>query len=82
MPDKKRYYTDEPAPPNLIEWVQLAKNHFGRFAFDIGGVILFAFALMTLLALFNLTGGLLLTPWSLILWRLSLIHISEPTRPY
>ncbi len=33
------------------------------------GVLLLAFSLMTLLALIDLTGGLLLTPWANILWK-------------
>lgn len=53
----------------MADWLQRVQSHFGRFAFDTGGVILFAFALMTLLALLGLTGGSLLTPWSLTLWR-------------
>lgn len=68
MPEKRRYRSEEPRP-DLADWLQRAQNHFGRFAFDTGGVILFAFALMTLLALLGLTGGSLLTPWSLTLWR-------------
>lgn len=45
-------------------------RHFGRFVRDALGVILIAFALMTLLALRGFTSGLLLTPWvdKLILW--------------
>jgi S-DNA-T family DNA segregation ATPase FtsK/SpoIIIE len=69
MPEKRPYRAEEPVPPDLVDWLQRVQNHFGRFAFDIGGVILFAFALMTLLALLGLTGGSLLTPWSLTLWR-------------
>ena len=38
-------------------------RHFGRFIRDALGLILIAAALMTLLALQNLTQGLLLTPW-------------------
>jgi DNA segregation ATPase FtsK/SpoIIIE, S-DNA-T family len=44
--------------------------HFGRFARDAIGVILLAFALMTLLALAGLSHGTLLNPWAglLSLW--------------
>ena len=42
-------------------------TNFQRFAWDIGGVIALAFALMTGLALFELTGGILLTWWSQVL---------------
>ncbi len=37
--------------------------HFGRFAGDVGGVLLLALALISLLALLGLTQGALLTPW-------------------
>jgi S-DNA-T family DNA segregation ATPase FtsK/SpoIIIE len=69
MPEKRNYRAEGPSQPDLVDWLQRVQNHFGRFAFDIGGVLLFAFALMTLLALLGLTGGSLLTPWSLTLWR-------------
>ena len=42
-------------------------TNFQRFAWDIGGVLALAFALMTLLALFDLTGGALLTWWTNVL---------------
>ncbi|MGA7193205.1 MAG: DNA translocase FtsK 4TM domain-containing protein, partial [Anaerolineales bacterium] len=38
--------------------------HFGRYLRDVTGVLLIAIALMSLLALWNLTSGILLTPWS------------------
>ncbi|MEI7844588.1 MAG: DNA translocase FtsK [Chloroflexota bacterium] len=69
MPEKHQSSAEEQKPLDILDWFQRIQNHFGRFAFDIGGVILFAFALMTLLALTGLTGGSLLTPWSLTLWR-------------
>jgi len=45
-------------------------QHFGRFMRDALGVLLIAFALMSLLALGNYTKGMLLTPWAdlLSLW--------------
>lgn len=69
MPETKKYRVEEPIQTDTLQWFQRIQNHYGRFAFDIGGVILFAFALMTFLALLGLTGGSLLTPWSLTLWR-------------
>jgi S-DNA-T family DNA segregation ATPase FtsK/SpoIIIE len=39
-------------------------KHFGRFARDVGGVVLLALALMSLLALLRLTKGALLIPWA------------------
>src|SRR5215212_8660077 len=45
-------------------------QHFGRFLRDAFGVLLIAFALMSLLALRGFTQGLVLTPWAelLSLW--------------
>jgi len=45
-------------------------QHFGRFVRDALGVVLIAFALMSLLALGNYTEGALLSPWAdiLALW--------------
>ena len=69
MPEKYQYRAEDQSRPDMFDWLQRIQNHFSRFAFDIGGVILFAIALMTLLALLELTGGSLLTPWALTLWR-------------
>ncbi len=41
--------------------------HFGRYLRDVSGIVLIALALMSLLAIWNLTGGVLLTPWSTFL---------------
>ncbi|PWB73843.1 MAG: hypothetical protein C3F07_08920 [Anaerolineales bacterium] len=49
------------------EWLdRLARfnQHFGRFVRDAFGVSLLAFALMSFLALWNVTEGALLTPWA------------------
>ena len=69
MPENRHYRVEEPPRSDFVDWLQRAETHFGRFTFDAGGVILFAFALMTLLALLGLTGGTLLTPWALTLRR-------------
>jgi len=55
--------------------------HFGRFARDAFGVILLAFALMTLLALTGVSQGTLLTPWAGLLsvwfgWGSYLVAVS------
>jgi S-DNA-T family DNA segregation ATPase FtsK/SpoIIIE len=42
-------------------------TNFDRFSWDLGGVACLAVALMTLLALFKLTGGIVLTWWASIL---------------
>ena len=52
------------------DWVdRLARleTHFGRFLWDILGVLLLAFALMTLLGIFGLSKGTLLEKWVLLL---------------
>jgi hypothetical protein len=70
MPEKRQYHAEEPSDPDVVDWLQRAETHFGRFTFDIAGVILFAFGVMTLLALFNLTNeGDLLNMWKLTLRR-------------
>ena len=70
MSEKRQHPAEDPSHPDFVDWLQRANNHFGRFTSDSVGVLLFAFALMTLLALFGLAGdSRLLTPWSLILWR-------------
>ena len=59
---------DDPEPRN--DWLdRLAQfnEHFGRFARDAAGVLLIAFALMSVLALAGFTQGLLLTPWATVL---------------
>lgn len=63
----------EPAPEHEPDWLDrlaVLRQHFGRFASDIFGVLLIAFAVMTLLALPGYTGGVLLTLWAgfLSLW--------------
>src|SRR6185369_1342962 len=44
-------------------------QHFGRFLRDAVGVLLIAFALMSLLALTGYTKGILLTPWVSLISR-------------
>jgi S-DNA-T family DNA segregation ATPase FtsK/SpoIIIE len=58
----------EETPKN--DWLdRLARfnAHFGRFLRDVGGVILLALAVMSLMALWGITGGILLTPWAAFL---------------
>lgn len=64
-----KYRAEQPPPADWFDWLERAQSHFGRFTFDVAGFILLAFSLMTLLALIDLTGGLLLTPWANILWK-------------
>ena len=66
-PSKPRHQ-DEFEPRN--DWLdRLAhfNEHFGRFVRDAAGVLLIAFALMSVLALGGYTKGALLTPWASVL---------------
>ena len=64
-----RAYKSEARGDWLDRFVRF-NQHFGRFVRDTLGVLLIAFALMTLLALRGSTQGALLTPWAglLSLW--------------
>ncbi len=69
-PVSQRQYEQTDPPSN--DWLdRLARFnlHFGRFMQDVLGILLLALALMSLLALWGLTQGLLLTPWSAWLAR-------------
>ena len=57
------YQIDEPGSDWLDRLLRI-NLHFGRFARDVLGVILLAFALMTLLALAGISQGALLVPWA------------------
>jgi DNA segregation ATPase FtsK/SpoIIIE, S-DNA-T family len=63
MPQKmsNRYRIDEPPDRDWFGWLSRIKSSFGRFSWDIGGIILIALALMLLLALTGLTNGRLLS---------------------
>jgi S-DNA-T family DNA segregation ATPase FtsK/SpoIIIE len=63
--------SDRPEPPRSTDWVdRLARlqTHFGRFLWDILGVSLFAFALMTLLGILGLSKGTLIEEWVNLLY--------------
>jgi S-DNA-T family DNA segregation ATPase FtsK/SpoIIIE len=58
---------DDPQQSQSNDWLDRFEHfnlHFGRYLRDVAGVLLIAIALMSLLALWNLTSGILLTPWS------------------
>ena len=68
MNDKpQRRYQQVPPSNDWLERLTRFNLHFGRFLRDAFGVFLIAMALMSLLSLWNLTGGVLLTPWSTFL---------------
>jgi hypothetical protein len=74
MPSRKAVpLKAEEIPPDRdwYDWLERLQSHFGRFSWDLGGILLLAFSLMTLLALTGLTRGLLLTAWSAVLQRWS-----------
>ncbi len=66
----QRDYASEESKPDWLDRLEGFRQHFGRFAGDIFGILLIAFALMTLLARLGYTSGALLTPWKgfLSLW--------------
>ncbi len=63
MTKSNRGYESETRDAWLDRLAQF-NRHFGRFARDASGVILIAFALMSLLALGGFTKGAALTPWA------------------
>ena len=68
--EPKRQYSYTEPPPQQNDWLErLARfnQHFGRFLRDAVGVILVAFALMSLLAVWRITDGALLTPFANLL---------------
>ncbi|MBI3738158.1 MAG: hypothetical protein HY258_03825 [Chloroflexi bacterium] len=59
----RRYKQEQPSN----DWLDRLAHfnlHFGRFLRDAFGVVLIALALMSLLARWGVTGGILLTPWA------------------
>ncbi|RJP52353.1 MAG: DNA translocase FtsK [Anaerolineaceae bacterium] len=69
MPSQTRPPQEEPRN-DWLDRLERFNAHFGRFLRDVGGVILLALAAMTLMALWGVTRGVLLTPWAgfLELW--------------
>ena len=55
-------------PADWMDRLAHIKTHFGRFLWDILGVFLFAFALMTLLGILGLSKGTLLEEWVKLLY--------------
>ena len=75
------YYQVEEPGNDWLDRLLRFNLHFGRFARDTVGVILLAFALMTLLALMGISQGTLLSPWASVLflwfgWGSYLVAIS------
>ena len=59
-----RYPVEEPPDEDWFGWMSRFKTSFGRFSWDIGGIILIALSLMLFLALTGLTKGKLITYFS------------------
>ncbi len=69
--DSKRPYAQ--ADPPADDWLDRLAHfnlHFGRFVSDAVGVLLLSFALMSLLAVWDITNGALLTPFAdlILMW--------------
>ena len=60
----RRRYKQEHPSNDWLDRLAHFNLHFGRFLRDALGVILIALALMSLLARWGVTGGILLTPWT------------------
>jgi len=68
MNDKRQNrYQQVPPSSDWLDRLTRFNLHFGRFLRDAFGIFLIAIALMSLLSLWGLTGGVLLTPWSTFL---------------
>lgn len=67
----KRQKSAEPAgehPAGGENWLDHAGNiwlRFRRFAWDVVGILLLAFALLTFIGLLGLTRGVIITPWAI-----------------
>jgi len=70
-PRKRQYEQSEPSPSApQNDWLEKLAGfnlQFGRFVRDAAGVLLIAFALMSLLAVWHITDGALLTPFAALL---------------
>jgi len=65
FPEHKRHHPlSEPPQNDLLERLANINLRFGRFLRDTAGVVLIAFALMSLLAVWHITDGALLTPFA------------------
>ena len=62
--NSSRRYEQQPPSNDWLDRLARFNLHFGRFFRDTLGVFLVALALMSLLALWGVTGGVLLTPWA------------------
>ena len=66
---KQRYYLEEPSGQKFSDRLRTFSERFDDTTISLLGIILIAFALMSLLAILKVTSGTVLTPWSNILRR-------------
>lgn len=64
MPGNKRYLSAGRSDQDWLDRLMRINLHFSRFFRDISGIILLAVALMTFLALAEISTGTLLSPWA------------------
>src|SRR5512142_11019 len=64
MADKVNPRVQPPSSNDLLERFARFNLHFGRYIRDGLGIFLIAAAVISMLGELNLTGGMLLTPWS------------------
>ncbi len=67
MPGKPDLKDQSPVPNDWLERLARFQAHFGRFLRDAAGVLIMAFAIMLLLALWGVTSGIILTPLTSLL---------------
>ncbi len=58
MPREQKPETPPPQQRDFLDWLQGVQAHFGRYAADIGGVILLTLAILILLGLLEITKGI------------------------
>ena len=63
-PKRNHHADEEPPDQDWFGWIDRIRKSFGRFSWDIGGIILIALSLMLLLAFTGLTSGRLLSFFS------------------
>jgi DNA segregation ATPase FtsK/SpoIIIE, S-DNA-T family len=67
QPQSGESHSKTPRPIDWVDRLARLETHFGRFLWDILGVLLFAFALMTLVGILGLSNGTLLELWVTLL---------------
>jgi len=67
QPQSRESQSKLPRPTDWVDRLARLETHFGRFLWDILGVLLLAFALMTLVGILGLSNGSLLELWITIL---------------